>query len=34
MGHLNELLARVVGNLKDNFQKSKMPGGGDVETSI
>ena len=27
MGHLNGILARVVGNLNDNFQKSEMPGG-------
>ena len=44
MGHLNGILARVGGNLKDNFQKSQMPGGlpgglprgggGHVEASI
>ena len=28
VGHLNSILARVGGNLKDNFQKSQMPGGG------
>ena len=27
MGHLNDILARVGGNLNDNFQKSQMPGG-------
>ena len=27
MGHLNGILARVGGNLSDNFQKSQMPGG-------
>ena len=27
MGHLNGILARVVGNLNNNFQKSQMPGG-------
>ena len=27
MGHLNGILARVGGNLNDNFQKSQMPGG-------
>ena len=27
MGHLNGILAQVGGNLKDNFQKSQMPGG-------
>ena len=27
MGHLNGILARVGGNLNNNFQKSKMPGG-------
>ena len=27
MGHLNGILARVGGNLKNNFQKSQMPGG-------
>ena len=37
MGHLNNILAQVGGNLKNNFQKSQMPGGlsgGDVEASI
>ena len=37
VGHLNSSLARVGGNLKDNFQKSQMPGGGavgDVEALI
>ena len=38
MGHLNGILARVVGNLNNNFRKSQMPGGlqggGDVEASI
>ena len=28
MGHLNGILARVGGNLNDNFQKSQMPGVG------
>ena len=28
MGHLNGILARVGGNLNNNFQKSEMPGGG------
>ena len=35
--HLNSILARVGGNLNNNFQKSQMPGGlpgGDVEASI
>ena len=27
MGHLKGILARVVGNLNNNFQKSQMPGG-------
>ena len=27
MGHLNGILARVGGNLSNNFQKSHMPGG-------
>ena len=27
MGHLNVILARVGGNLNNNFQKSQMPGG-------
>ena len=27
MGHLNGVLARVGGNLSNNFQKSQMPGG-------
>ena len=27
MGHLNDILARVGGNLNNNFQKSQMPGG-------
>ena len=27
VGHLNGILARVGGNLNDNFQKSHMPGG-------
>ena len=26
-GHLNGILARVGGNLSNNFQKSQMPGG-------
>ena len=26
-GHLNGILARVAGNLNNNFQKSEMPGG-------
>ena len=26
MGHLKGILARVVGNLNNNFQKSQMPG--------
>ena len=26
LGHLNGILARVVGNLNNNFQKSQMPG--------
>ena len=40
MGHLNGILARVGGNLNNNFQKSQMPGGlpggggGNVEASI
>ena len=37
MGHLNGILARVGGNLNNDFQKSQMPGGlpgGDVEASI
>ena len=40
MGHLNGILAWVGGNLKNNFQKSQMPGelpggwGGHVEASI
>ena len=34
MGHLNGILARVGGNLNNNFQKSQMPGGGDDEASI
>ena len=37
MGHLNGILARVEGNLNNNFQKSQIPGGvarGDVEASI
>ena len=33
MGHLNDILARVGGNLNNNFQNSQMP-GGDVEASI
>ena len=28
MGHLNDILARVEGNLNNNFQDSQMPGGG------
>ena len=28
MGHLNGILARVGGNLNNNFQKSQMPEGG------
>ena len=27
VGHLNGILARVEGNLNNNFQKSQMPGG-------
>ena len=27
MGHLKGILARVGGNLSNNFQKSQMPGG-------
>ena len=27
MGHLNGILARVGGNLNNNFQKSQMPRG-------
>ena len=27
MGHLNVILARVGGNLNNNFQKRQMPGG-------
>ena len=27
MGYLNGILARVGGNLNNNFQKSQMPGG-------
>ena len=27
MGHLNGILARVGGNLNNNFQQSQMPGG-------
>ena len=27
MGHLNGILARVGGNLNNNFQKSQVPGG-------
>ena len=27
MGHLNSILARVGGNLNNNFLKSQMPGG-------
>ena len=36
MGHLNGILARVGGNVNNNFQKSQMPvgGGGHVEASI
>ena len=46
VGHLNGILARVGGDLNNNFQKSQMPGGlpgglpggggggGDVEASI
>ena len=42
MGHLNGILARVGGNLNNNFQKSQIPGGlpgsggggGDFEASI
>ena len=39
-GHLNGILARVGGNLNNNFQKSQMPrglpggGGGDIEAAI
>ena len=28
MAHLDGILARVGGNLNNNFQKSQMPGGG------
>ena len=28
VGHLNGILARVGGNLNNNFQKSQIPGGG------
>ena len=28
VGHLNGILARVGGNLNNNFKKSQMPGGG------
>ena len=37
MGYLNGILARVAGNLNNNFQKSEMPGGlpgGNVEAWI
>ena len=39
VGHLNGILARVGGNLNNNFHKSQMPGGlpgegGHVEASI
>ena len=38
VAHLNGILARVGGNLNNNFQKSQMPErlpvGGDVEASI
>ena len=39
VGHLNGILARVRGNLNNNFRKSQMPGdlpggGGGVEASI
>ena len=42
MGHLNGILARVGGNLNNNFQKSQMPEGlpgsgggeGNFEASI
>ena len=43
VGHLNGILARVEGDLNNNFRKSQMPrgffparggGGGDVEGSI
>ena len=27
MGHLNGIMARVGGNLNENFQNSQMPGG-------
>ena len=27
VGHLNGILARVEGNMNNNFQKSQMPGG-------
>ena len=27
MGHLSSVLARVEGNLNNNFQKSQIPGG-------
>ena len=27
VGHLSDILARVGGNLNNNFQKSQMPGG-------
>ena len=33
MAHLDGILARVGGNLNNNFQKSQMP-GGDVEASL
>ena len=31
VGHLNSILARVRGNLRNNFQKSQMPGAGGGE---
>ena len=38
MGHLSSVLARVEGNLNNNFQKSQIPEGVargvDVEASI
>ena len=38
VGHLNGILAWVVGNLNKNFQKNQipggLPGGGHVEASI
>ena len=38
LGHLNGILARVGGNLNNNFQKTQMSGGfvrgGDIEALI